>query len=269
MASFPCKPRYFLLAMLAHGLLLWAVAEQRSSPPRPLMPALQPVMEISLAPEPAAPPEQAPPTTAPAPVQPDVTLPDPAVPLVKDPTPLPPVTPPEPQAPTVTEPEPPSPVQQAVKPEPVAAIKSLPKPVKRLHKPVTPKQRVLPRAAATSQRETPDAAAAPKPSSSPTTAPKTQAVTQPVFDAAYLNNPPPVYPRLARRMHQQGMVMLNVLVTAAGAAGEVNIAQSSGSDALDDAARQAVKRWRFIPAKRGGEAVAGWVRVPVVFRLDG
>nr|WP_218626990.1 energy transducer TonB [Sodalis sp. dw_96] len=80
---------------------------------------------------------------------------------------------------------------------------------------------------------------------------------------------PPDYPRLARRSHQQGTVMLNVPVTVDGAASEVNIAQSSGSDALDDAARQAVRRWRFIPAKRGGEPVAGWVRVPVVFRLEG
>ncbi|QWA11324.1 energy transducer TonB [Sodalis ligni] len=261
MASFPCKPRYVLLAILAHGLLLWAVAGQRSSPPRLLTPALQPVMEISLAPEPAAPapPIPAPPIKVPPPVL-ARDIPE-APPPVKEPAPLPA----EPKAPPVTEPEPPSPVQQVAQPKPVEVGKTAAKPVKRLHKPAPQKTAPAPPAPPAPVKESATAAA----SRVPDQTPRVPAVTQPVFDAAYLNNPPPDYPRLARRAHQQGTVMLNVLVTVGGGAGEVNIAQSSGSDALDDAARQAVKRWRFIPAKRGGEPVAGWVRVPVVFRLDG
>jgi protein TonB len=37
---------------------------------------------------------------------------------------------------------------------------------------------------------------------------------------------------------------------------------------LDQAALQAVKQWHFVPAQRGGEAVAAWVEVPIVFRLE-
>ena len=39
-------------------------------------------------------------------------------------------------------------------------------------------------------------------------------------------------------------------------------------DALDAAALAAVRQWRFVPAQRGGEPVAGVVTVPLVFRLE-
>ena len=39
----------------------------------------------------------------------------------------------------------------------------------------------------------------------------------PQFDAAYLRNPPPAYPALARRYREQGKVLLRVYVSAAGA----------------------------------------------------
>jgi protein TonB len=37
---------------------------------------------------------------------------------------------------------------------------------------------------------------------------------------------------------------------------------------LDEAAIEAVKGWSFVPATQGGVAVAGWVNVPLVFRLQ-
>jgi protein TonB len=46
---------------------------------------------------------------------------------------------------------------------------------------------------------------------------------------------------------------------------EVN--QSSGSEALDQAALQAIKRWRFSPARYGDKPVESWVKVPIDFRL--
>ena len=94
------------------------------------------------------------------------------------------------------------------------------------------------------------------------------AVSAARFDAAYLNNPPPVYPVLSRRKREQGKVLLRVQVSAQGAAERVAIQTSSGHVRLDSAALEAVKRWRFVPARRGGEAVAASVVVPIVFRLD-
>jgi periplasmic protein TonB len=95
------------------------------------------------------------------------------------------------------------------------------------------------------------------------------AVAAPRLGAAYLRAPPPRYPAAARRKGEEGTVVLKVLVTAEGAASSVELERSSGSSALDDAARDAVKGWLFAPARRGAEPVETWVLVPVVFRLDG
>ena len=61
--------------------------------------------------------------------------------------------------------------------------------------------------------------------------------------------------------------MLRVHVLADGKIGEVNVEQSAGHPDLDRAAADAVRRWRFEPARRGDEAVAMWVLLPVEFRL--
>lgn len=97
---------------------------------------------------------------------------------------------------------------------------------------------------------------------------KHSARTQPVFDAVYLHNPAPVYPARARRQGVQGKVLLEVAVTADGQARTVSIKRSSGSSVLDDAASDAVGRWRFVPAKQGNEAVEARVIVPVEFKLN-
>ena len=92
--------------------------------------------------------------------------------------------------------------------------------------------------------------------------------TAPVFSAEYLNNPAPAYPRLSRQLGEQGKVLLRVRVTMEGRAAQIVEAQSSGSARLDEAARAAVRQWRFVPARRGGRAVDAWVLVPIVFTLE-
>lgn len=92
--------------------------------------------------------------------------------------------------------------------------------------------------------------------------------TAPVFSAEYLNNPAPAYPRLSRQLGEQGKVLLRVRVTTEGRTAQIVEAQSSGSARLDEAARQAVRQWRFVPAQRGGRAVEAWVLVPIVFTLE-
>lgn len=94
-------------------------------------------------------------------------------------------------------------------------------------------------------------------------------ITLPRFDADYLNNPPPVYPPFARRLGEQGTVLLRARVRADGTPDEVSIHRSSGSAHLDQAALKAVRQWRFIPARRGGTAVAAPVLIPISFTLQG
>lgn len=87
-------------------------------------------------------------------------------------------------------------------------------------------------------------------------------------NAAYLNNPKPSYPMVARQRHWQGTVLLRVYVGADGKAQQVNIQRSSGHDVLDESALEAVRQWRFVPAKRGDTAEASWATVPIEFELD-
>jgi protein TonB len=94
-------------------------------------------------------------------------------------------------------------------------------------------------------------------------------LTPPIFNADYLDNPAPVYPASSRRSGEQGRVILRVLVNANGGADEVQLRTSSGHLRLDETARDAVRRWKFVPAKRGAEAVPAWVLIPISFRLEG
>jgi len=115
----------------------------------------------------------------------------------------------------------------------------------------------------------PPAPPAPAPISAPPAPAAPPALTQPIFNADYLDNPAPAYPPMSRRMREQGRVILRVLVNTAGRADEVQLRTSSGSGRLDDAARETVKRWRFVPAKQGNDPVPAWVLIPISFRLEG
>ena len=98
-------------------------------------------------------------------------------------------------------------------------------------------------------------------------APAALPISSPRFDAAYLSNPAPVYPALSRRLGEEGKVVLRALVEPEGRSGQIEIRSSSGSPRLDQAAVEAVRRWKFIPARRGDETVAAWVLIPIVFNL--
>jgi protein TonB len=77
----------------------------------------------------------------------------------------------------------------------------------------------------------------------------------------------PAYPSTPRRLGIQGTTMLRVHVLADGRIGDVRVEHSAGHPDLDQAAMEAVRRWRFEPARRGADAVAMWVLLPVEFRL--
>jgi TonB family protein len=78
----------------------------------------------------------------------------------------------------------------------------------------------------------------------------------------------PRYPASARRAGAQGVTRLRVHVLESGHVGEVMVDQSAGFRDLDLAAMDAVKKWRFEPARRGKEPVSVWVMLPVKFELN-
>lgn len=122
-----------------------------------------------------------------------------------------------------------------------------------------------PSALAVTPPAAPPAAAVASPAAAPAAA---LAVVGARFDADYLHNPKPVYPAASRRLGEEGRVLLRVRVSAQGLPLSVDVRQSSGSPRLDEAARAAVERWRFVPAKQGTEAVESTVVVPLQFTLD-
>lgn len=122
-----------------------------------------------------------------------------------------------------------------------------------------------PSAVAATARPAPVASAVRAASSAPPA--PAQPVTPPEFDAAYLHNPAPEYPLEARRVREEGTVMLQVEVSPEGRALEALVEHSSGWQLLDEAALSAVKRWRFVPARQGSDPVAAWVLVPIQFEL--
>ncbi len=99
-------------------------------------------------------------------------------------------------------------------------------------------------------------------------APVIQPITPPDLRAAYLTNPRPPYPLAARRLGLEGKVVLRVEILENGSVAQVLVANGSGHAMLDQSALQAVKQWRFVPARRGGQAVSASVEVPISFRLE-
>jgi len=78
---------------------------------------------------------------------------------------------------------------------------------------------------------------------------------------------PPVYPPRCLRMGIEGRVRVRVLVGENGKVQEVTLDRSSGESALDESALEAVRTWRFEPARRNGVPVRAWAIVPVEFKL--
>ncbi len=190
----------------------------------------------------------------------------------------PPVTPPQASITvSLATPEVPAPQPQAL---------PQPKPQPRLQEPTPPKpaQKPAPQARATDNpvitsapvasnpAETSAAAAPAAPPAPPApaaaAAPAPVAVVPPRFDAAYLSNPLPPYPSAAKRMGEEGRVLLRVQVGADGKPTDVTVIKSCGFPRLDESARDTVLRsWRFVPARQGDQPVAGAVKVPIDFTL--
>lgn len=78
----------------------------------------------------------------------------------------------------------------------------------------------------------------------------------------------PLYPRVARESGWEGTVIVRTLITADGAPSQVEIRKSCGHESLDLAAQEAIKNWKFLPAKDGNIPIAKWVDIPIKFDLN-
>lgn len=79
----------------------------------------------------------------------------------------------------------------------------------------------------------------------------------------------PPYPPGAIRSGHEGTLTLELRVRTDGKVIDARVMKSSGFPMLDEAAvNEAKRRWKLLPATRGGVAVEDWTRLSVVFRLD-
>ncbi len=163
-----------------------------------------------------------------------------------------------------------------VPPEPRVVPLQQPPKVERQPKPVVEKAVAAPTPVAVMQpvaehavQQAPMPAAPPSPPALAPSPPAAEpAMEPPRYHAAYLSNPPPAYPMAARRRGIEGTVLVRAEISAGGECQRVELKKTSGHEMLDNAALEAVKTWRFVPAKRGGQAVVAWVEVPITFKLE-
>jgi protein TonB len=81
------------------------------------------------------------------------------------------------------------------------------------------------------------------------------------------NRVEPTYPSASRRAGEEGTVRLKVLVDEKGRPRDVAVANSSGFARLDQAAMEAVRKWRFVAATDGTNPISAWTQVAITFRL--
>ncbi len=91
--------------------------------------------------------------------------------------------------------------------------------------------------------------------------------TTPIKPARPISNPNPMYPPDAVQQGLEGRVVLSVTIAVSGSVTKVIVAESCGHQSLDQAALDAVRRWRFSPATRDGKPVEWTARLPIRFRL--
>jgi periplasmic protein TonB len=77
----------------------------------------------------------------------------------------------------------------------------------------------------------------------------------------------PTYPPAARRAGEEGTVRLRILVDERGVPREVQVSKGSGFARLDQAAMDAVRKWRFAAATNGARAITAWTQVSITFKL--
>lgn len=84
----------------------------------------------------------------------------------------------------------------------------------------------------------------------------------------YLREPSPRYPSQSRKLREQGLVVLRVIIDERGVACAIDIESSSGYSRLDHAAKEAVARAAFRPYIEDGTPRRALVLIPIEFALN-
>lgn len=184
-------------------------------------------------------------------------------------------------------PSPPAPAPKQAPPPPRVVVAPRPPPLPPLPKPVSVPQPVMPAVKPPPPRLRPIHVR--KPSPKPMVNPVSHPVAPPappVMVAAPKPPPPhpsvrvlpridrassqaPEYPAVARELGEQGIVVLDVLVDAAGRAVDAKILHSSGFPPLDAAAIASVKTtYRFVPGTVDGRPQPMWFRFAFTWKLE-
>lgn len=180
-------------------------------------------------------------------------------------------------------PEPPKPVEvpkpepkpEPPKPKPVVKKKPKPQPPPVIKEPSekaitteAPKPEPEPEPVEPAEPVRQAVATAPTP---PAASPAPAAPAQPRLLSSgiqYIKQPQLEYPAIARRMREEGKVVLRVLVNTSGRPERAEIQTSSGSSRLDEAAKRAAMRAVFKPHIENGRPVAVYALIPINFQLD-
>ena len=89
-----------------------------------------------------------------------------------------------------------------------------------------------------------------------------------VASVEYLREPAPRYPPQSKKLREQGLVVLRVLIDEHGVACNIDIESSSGHARLDHAAKDAVARAAFRPYIENGLPRRALVLIPIEFALN-
>ncbi|MCB5184779.1 energy transducer TonB [Methylobacillus gramineus] len=190
--------------------------------------------------------------------------------LVQSPEPIPEVA--------ITEPQPvPKPPEPTPKPKPKPKVVDKPVPIE-APKPVEPTQEVTKEVSEPAPVEKQAQSQAPV-KDTPVVAEKVEPVkkSEPkdepipevsISGVSYSHQELPVYPAMSRRLGEQGVVMLRMLISEAGVPESIQIETSSGSERLDKAAVEAAKKSRFNSYKRNNKPMKVSVIAPVRFTIS-
>ncbi len=167
--------------------------------------------------------------------------------------------PPPPSPPAGRNPPPPPAAPRVVALPPLVHVPAPPVPIATTPEPTPVRAPALPVISSA-----PASVAAPAPAA-PTTVQAGDLATQ------LVSGKPPRYPIESRRKHEQGTVLLALILGFDGSVESLAIAQSSGFSRLDAAARDAVRNWRWKPTMRDGQPVKvkGVVEIPFVLHTEG
>jgi TonB family protein len=79
-------------------------------------------------------------------------------------------------------------------------------------------------------------------------------------------SPDPKYPKKESKAHRRGTVVLDLVVVADGLPRDIKVYLPLSPE-FDEAALDAVKKWKFSPATTDGKPVATQIKVEVSFHL--